>query len=274
MFAIKDIETFKQTDADRQEDLRGLVRTGRRILYRCWRDSFNINRRRIFCQNSGGCGSTYIIRLLEANGLTRVFHEKTPDLQKLGLEYYEQELPWVRTVSLLRYTRHDIEFEANNRLFSLSRPIHDAFPGAQFIHLHRDGTEAIRSSLSRPNATQYIDQNILFQGSLAGDHELDTFSRICHYWSNVNKRIYDDLQYLHLAKGVDSPMLRFEDLIDGNLEPLESVLKTELEIKSCAIANKNDIPESNKFPTYSNWTTKQKQTFDRICGPTMGLLGR
>lgn len=274
MFEIKNLEMFKQADADRREDLRGLVRTGRRILYRCWRDTFNINRTRIFCQNSGDCGSTYLVRLLGANGLTRVFHEKKPDLQKLGLEYYEQEMPWVRMVALLRYTRHDIDFEANHRLFSLSRPIHDAFPGARFIHLHRDGIETVRSVLSKPSVNRYFRDNIAFQGTLAGDHDLDVFSRACHYWANVNLRIHEDLQYLFLTKGLESPMIRFEDLVNGKIQTLEDFLKTSLAIKSCEAAHQSQLNESNRFSPYADWSLAQKHTFERICGPTMELLGR
>ncbi len=274
MFEIKNLEMFKQADADRREDLRGLVRTGRRILYRCWRDTFNINRTRVFCQNSGDCASTYLVRLLEANGLARVFHEKKPNLQNLGLEYYEQEMPWVRMVALLRYTRHDIDFESNNRLFSLSRPIHDAFPGARFIHLHRDGTESVRNTLSKPSVNRYFQDNPEFRGKLAGDHELDVFSRACHYWANVNLRIHQDLQYLFLTEGLDSPMLRFEDLVNGRIQAVEDILKTSFAIKSCPPANQSKVNVSKRFPPYADWNLHQKRTFERICGPTMGRLGR
>ena len=274
MLAFQDIETLKRTDADRGDDFRGLVRTGRRLFYRCWKDSFNINRMRVFCQNSGACGSTYVVRLLEANGLPGVFHEKQPDLLKLGLDFYEQEIPWLRLVSLLRYTRHDINFEASNRLFSLSRPLADAFPGARFIFLHRDGTETIRSVLSKPNVEQYFKDDIRFQGTLAGDPELDLFTRACLHWSNMNRRIHEDLQYLDLTQNIDAPTLRFENLIEGNIQPLEDALQTSLPVKTCQPANQSQAKGSKKFPAYAEWNRVQKETFQNICGETMGLLGR
>ena len=274
MIAFQDLETFKRADADRGDNLRGLVRTGRRIFNRCWKDSFNINRTRIFCQNSGACGSTYIVRLLEANGLRGVFHEKQPDLLKLGLDFYEREMPWLRLISLLRYTRHDINFEASNRLFSLSRPLADAFPGARFIFLHRDGIETIRSVLSKPNVAQYFREDVRFRGTLAGDHNLDIFSRACHHWSNMNRRIHEDLQYLDLTQQIDAPTLRFENLIDGNIQPLEDALQTTLRIKTCAPANQSKPSGQLRFPAYTEWTRIQKKTFQTICGETMALLGR
>ncbi len=44
-------------------------------------------------------------------------------LLEVGRQHYEQPMPTSKLVRMLRYTRHDVYFEANNRLFSLSREL-------------------------------------------------------------------------------------------------------------------------------------------------------
>ena len=141
-----------------------------------------IHQPRFFCLNSGCCGSTYLIRLLDDNGWKGVWHEKNPDFNAVGVAHFDHPMNERRLASLLRYTRWDVFLEANNRLFSLARPLHRAFPGARFMHLHRDGREAVRSALSRPDVDRYLRTNIRFQGKLAGPRNASPLERFCHYW--------------------------------------------------------------------------------------------
>lgn len=274
MLPTLDLTTLKSADIDGSAKIRGLIRIGRRILQRCWLDQEVINQKRIFCQNSGACGSTYIVKLLNENRIDRVFHEKTPDLNWVGLKHYETPLPVSRLVRVLRYTRHDSFFEANNRLFSLSREIAMAFPNAQFIHLHRDGSQAVRSAMSKPDVQTYLDENIRFKGSLAGPCHCEPFIRLCHHWANMNRRIFDDLKSVSRQSGQKPISLRFEDLVNGRVKRIEEILGRSLQQKTCQPANVGRVREAGKFPAYRDWTRAHKSAFDEICGPVMSLLGR
>lgn len=269
-----DLNTLKLADYDCSNDLRGLIRTGRRVLQRCWRDTDTISQKRIFAQNSGACGSTYLIRLLDENDIPRSFHEKTPDLNSIGVQHFDQPIESKRLIRLLRYTRHDAYFEANNRLFSLTCEIALAFPNAWFIHLHRDGAECVRSAMSKPNVEDYLRTNVRFRGSLAGSVSDQPFTRFCHYWANMNRRIADDLRCITNPDGSAAASLRFEDLVAGKVDALESVLGQSLQNKKCQPVNVGRVRSEGKFPKYNDWSAEQKATFDSICGPVMGMLGR
>ncbi len=271
--SVRDLAILNQADADRQSSVRGWVRTGRRMVNRCWRDTDSIRRPRVFCQNSGACGSTYVVRLLQTNGIERAFHEKTPDLNLVGLQHYEQPMGENRLVRMLRYTRHDADFEANNRLFSLTRELAVAFPNSKYIHLHRDGTEAVRSAMSKPEVKKYLASNVRFAGALAGDHSLPPFDRFCHYWANVNRRIHNDLQYVQ-NHGYQVVQLRFENLIAGRVDPVETLLDRQLVKSTCEPANTGRVGQQGQYPSYRQWDSGQKRTFERVCGPVMAMLGR
>ncbi len=274
MLPTLDLTTLKSADNDGTDSFRGLFRIGRRILKRCWLDQEVINQKRIFCQNSGACGSTYVVKLLNENRFEHVFHEKTPDLNWVGLRHYESPLPVSRLVRVLRYTRHDTFFEANNRLFSLSQEIATAFPNAQFIHLHRDGTQAVRSAMSKPGVQAYLHENIRFKGSLAGPHHCEPFIRLCHHWANMNKRIFDDLELVSHQSDQQPISLRFENLVNGRVNQLEEIVGQSLQQKTCQPANIGRVCGAGKFPEYRDWKPAQKSAFDEICGPVMSLLAR
>ena len=271
--SIVDIPSLQSCDTDASRSPRGLLRVGRRLAKRCWLDTKTINKPRVFCQNSGGCGSTYIARLLRENGVERAAHEKTPDLLQIGLDHFENPLPEKRLVRLLRYTRHNTFFEANNRLFSLTRELAIAFPNARFIHLHRDAVETVRSSLSKRDLANYLATDIRFRGTLAGPRHSDMFERFCFHWANMNRRIHDDLTYVQ-SQGFIVNNLQFEDLIAGRVENLEQALGDSLSKKQIRAVNVRPNRPEGRFPAWSEWTKNQQQTFETICGPVMALLNR
>ncbi len=227
---------------------------------------------RVFCQNSGCCGSTYIVQLLSDNGLSGCVHEKNPDFNQIGIDHFESPQNPHRLRKLLRYTRWDLFFEANNRLFSLSHAIADAFPNSQFLHLHRDGREAVRSALSRPDVEEYQRENLRFQGTLAGEKTMRPFVRACHYWNNMNQRILDDLEDLKSACGPHHT-LSFDNLVAGNLEALEKAIGRSLKIRQRAVVNKGPVRKSGKYPRYEDWNSNDQSTFWEVCGQTMQRLG-
>ncbi|MEM7453715.1 MAG: hypothetical protein AAF456_05095 [Planctomycetota bacterium] len=272
-----DIRTMSQADGistggSPVERLRKLQRIIRRSINRCWRDREVINAPRVFCQNSGGCGSTYIVKLLQSNGVANCFHEKSPDLNRQGLEFFEDSTRRGRIVRLLRYTRHDVRFEASNRLFSFSRELKTAFPQARFIHLHRHAADAVCSAMSKPDIERYLATSPRFVGTAGGPHDAPPFERFCHYWANINGRILNDLDELRLDEH-ERFSLAFNDLISGNMTSLESFLGVGFHTATIPAANVGRTGRSGRFPGYRDWAESHKEVFHRICDPVLTRLG-
>lgn len=261
--------------ADGRQDapgMRDLWRISRRRFKHRILEGAALHQPRFFCLNSGGCGSTYLICLLADNGWPGVYHEKVPDFNALGVEHWDGPLSQVRLASLLRYTRWDVFLEANNRLFSLARPLYRAFPGSRFVHLHRDGREAVCSALSRPDVAGYLRTNIRFQGTLAGPRQRSPLERFCHYWNNMNRRILDDLLQLFPLTG---PWLNlpFADLVAGRLNELERFTGREISVRRRPVVNRGLIGQQGRYPGFADWPESDQRLFHSICGETMQRLG-
>jgi hypothetical protein len=269
--AIPDFNLIAKADADASSGIRGRWRTLRRLIKRSVLDSNVRTETRIFCQNSGACGSHYIVDLLDDNDVERVFHEKDPDLNQLGVTHFDSPIPQSQLVATLRYTRHNVFFEANNRLFSLSSELATAFPGAKFIHLFRHPANAVRSAMSKPNVEQYLKTNIRFAGTLAGSSDQPPLQRFCHYWKNSNQRILDDLLKLEKS-GVPVLWLDFDRLINGDVERLGSFVGHELESRKRTPSNVGPVRHEGKFESFEAWNHTDKRTLEQICLPLFETL--
>ncbi|MEM6531508.1 MAG: hypothetical protein AAF654_02735 [Myxococcota bacterium] len=225
-----------------------------------------MNRNPVFGLCAGGCGSAYLVELLRANGLNGVFHEKKPDLRDEGLAYYRGDLALETAKALLRQTRWRVRIEVSNRLFSLAEPLSQAFAGARFIHLHRDGWDSVRSIWSNPRVEEIFAQDLRFQtlGEYSGG---DVFPAVCRYWRNINARIADDLE------GRLSVSIKFDDLIAGQLHSLENFLGLRLAVRSIDPVNIKTDLRKNRRPEFADWSPAEQQTFWVECGETMTRLG-
>jgi len=269
--AFQDLDLLAKADADASGGIRGRLRTLRRLIKRSVLDPHLRTQSRYFCQNSGACGSHYIVDLLTENGVDRVFHEKEPDLNETGVKHYESRLGRSSLVSVLRYTRHNVFFEANNRLFSLSTELAAAFPGAAFIHLFRHPAHAVRSAMSKPDVEQYLKSNVRFTGSLAGSPQQRPLERFCHYWANVNQRILDDLETLKQS-GKAVMWLNFEDMAAGNISTLESFLGLELKTRTRRPSHVGAVRKEGKFGAFENWSEADRRSLQAICLPLYDKL--
>lgn len=224
---------------------------------------------RFFCQNSGSCGSAYIVELLKANGLGPSYHEKPPDLDIFGIDYYEGRIPDWRARAVLLQTRRGVYFEANNRLFAMSRALKEAFPDARFIHLHRDPRSYVPSALSKPPSSTWDSGRRRYRSeALSGPLDSPLLDRACTYWTRYNRRILEDLRpYHHLS-------LKSADLFDGNLNDLERFLGHELRVRRLGAVNADKaVRKEGQHPNFHDWSSTDQQTLYRICGPLMEELG-
>lgn len=187
---------------------------------------------RLFCQNSGSCGSAYLVALLRANGIGPSYHEKPPDLDQDGIDYYEGRISDRHARAVLLQTRRRVFFEANNRLFAMSRVIKEAFPDARFIHLHRDPRSYVRSALSKPPSLTFdSDRRRYTSTALCGPLDAPLLERACRYWANYNRRIRTDLlAYDHLS-------LKSADLFAGSIDTLEKFLVRRLHVRQLPAVN-------------------------------------
>ena len=265
-----DLDLLATADADAQRGLRGRWRTLRRLVKR-FLDPAVKSEVRIFCQNSGACGSHYIVDLLNDNKVDRVFHEKEPDLNEIGVAHYERPISTAKLVRILRYTRHNVFLEANNRLFSLSKELSVAFPNAKFIHLFRHPANAVRSAMSKPQVENYLKTNVRFAGSLAGQFSMRPLERFCHYWHNVNQRIFEDLMELE-ATGVPVIWLEFDQLISGQIQCLEEFIGHSIRSIQRPPSNVGAVRKEGKFEPPENWSDDDREVLDRICLPLFERL--
>jgi len=269
---FRDFKTYSIADADASSGPRGWLRTARRALKRCWLDQNLIKSRRIFCQNIGGCGSTYIVQLLRDNGIEGAFHEKAPDLETLGVEHFESPISRHRLIRILRYTRYNVFFEANNRVFTMSRELSAAFPNARFIHLYRDPAQAVRSAMSKPNVVPYLKSNVRLRTSISGPASATPFEKFCHHWKIANQRILDDLDEVKRQTGQEFLTLRFDDLIAGNLSSFEDFAGIKLAKRTRPPVNQRQDRPEGKFPEFNDWTRSEQETLGQICSSLLAEL--
>ena len=269
--ALPDFELLARADADATSGVRGRWRTLRRLVRRSLFDREVRNQTRFFCQNSGSCGSHYIIDLLRENGVERVFHEKDPDLNEIGVQHFESPLPQSQLIQTLRYTRHNVFFEANNRLFSLSQELATAFPNSKFIHLFRHPANAVRSAMSKPNVVDYLETGVRFAGTLAGSSDQRPLERFCLYWKNVNQRIQNDMEFLEQS-GSSVIWLDFDDLISGNVKTLESFMGCELGKIKRSPSHVGAVRNEGKFESFEQWADVDRRALEEICLPLFETL--
>ncbi len=226
---------------------------------------------KVFCLNGGSCGSNYIAELLKVNGWSDCYHEKKPDLDHEGMLHFEGRMDVRYLKLLLRWTRHRVRFEANNRLFSMGKELMQLYPNAKFIHLYRDGRSVVTSAMNIAKAELTWGSSRLRYRStkLCGDPQLSNFEKSCNYWSRYNQRIMDDLGTASLLR------LKFEDLVAGKVDDLANFLGTDLRVRQIPPVNhqKRKKTGSAAFPRYADWSDEHQRQFWEICGPVMTTLG-
>lgn len=269
---IRDFKTYSIADADSMLGPRGWLRTARRAVKRCWLDQKTINAPRVFCQNIGGCGSTYIVQLLRDNGIENAFHEKAPDLETLGVEHFENPISQNRLIRILRYTRHNVFFEANNRIFTMTRELASAFPSSRFIHLYRDPAQAVRSAMSKPNVVPYLKSNVRLRTSIGGPESAPPLEKFCHHWQIANRRILDDLHQVSRRTGQGYLTLKFDDLIAGKLGAFEEFTGMKLTEQTRPPVNQRQDRPEGKFPEFKDWSQSDQETLKQICHPLLAEL--
>jgi len=163
--------------------------------------------------------------------------------------------------------------EVNSVLRRHCNALREAFPQANFIHLIRDGREVIRSMMSRKTMT-LEDLNTRLIHPKKGDSwrkqwpEMNRFERLCWYWQVENHYLRNSIRYtVQFEKLISSYNYFKEKLLDAlRLSIKEDVWR--LTINTPKNATKRYI-----IPHWSDWDTKRREAFEKICGTEMKKNG-
>ena len=230
-----------------------------------------MNATQFFCLNSGGCGSTYMVDLLKINNVQGCYHEKWPDMDRLGVYYYLGQSHDRLIKAVLNHTRRNVFFESNNRLFPFARLIQEISPNAKFIHLHRNGYDIVNSLVNKNNFDHTFkhSKRLRYRSQLCGPSFLSSFERACHYWANINRYIHQSLQ------DKDHLQIRFDDLVSGRIDHLASFMDVRLDTNVIPPVNtKQHLKSDNpKYRSHQDWPDDWRNTFQGICGEVMENLG-
>jgi hypothetical protein len=112
-----------------------------------------------------------------------------------------------------------------------------------------------------------------YASRLAGDPSLDPFERTCHYWANINERIFEDLDGMPDQNVLN---IKFENLIQRNLNGLESFLGRSFQYGVIDSVNtKDDLKDESAevLGDFEDWPEDWKRTFVKICGSVQRQLG-
>ena len=176
---------------------------------------------------------------------------------------------------LIALSRIRVNVEVSHDIFSFSKFIKKVYPNSKFIHLHRNGVDSIRSMVNKITFPDIFEKStrIRYSSRLAGEKDLDAFSRACKYWANINRRIMEDLNEMDDA---ETDQLRFRDLIGGDLKCVEQFLECSLPVKTMEpVRTKEHLKDDSavRIGKFTDWPVEWKRTFARICGPVHEKLG-
>ena len=225
---------------------------------------FKNQKNKIFCLNSGSCGSMYIVKLLNHNLIKNCYHQKFPEMNNFGLKLFNKKnlkVPWY-----FKLTRRHIFFESSNRLFSFTNYLNKNYQ-PKFIHLFRNPFEYLESTIKKKNFFSNFKNtnhprynNVNLCGALSDDPLI----RAANYWFNINNKIFEDFKNIENKKKI---WIDCQNLFKGEINNFEKFIGFELKIKKINRVNTKDnlinIQKSN-FDVQHNLLKKNKNLHNKI----------
>ena len=156
--------------------------------------------------------------------------------------------------------------EANVYLEPFLDEIRDEIPDAEFIHLHRDGRDVVRSILNRGWYDTPLDRRHRVVPMPEWD-DLNQFERACWYYRFTNEKLMK-------ATGT---RIRFEEMVSDPDYLRQTLRKIGLAVHpllgDTEFSKHIDANRSNGFPPYEQWPEELRVVFERICGDVQRSLG-
>ncbi len=228
----------------------------------------------------GRSGTTFLADLLDRAPGCAVFHEARGDWPALSRAFANPEtaheyLAGARerlVAARIRSSGCAIYGEVNSYLrYHVPALIERWDP--TILHLFRDGRAVVRSVMNRPTFTPEDRSTVNLMPRredpwAAEFPQFDRFAKVCWYWASTNRDLLD----------WDLARARFEDVTasyeafsEQVLEPLG--LDVSREIWEERVGRPKNASKSNHFPAWEDWSSRQQEQFERICGPVMARLG-
>lgn len=242
----------------------------------------------VFVVGTGTCGTRYLSTLLQENGVEGVYHEKDPALFQHSMRWARGELDEDQEEKFratLRETREDVAVETNWGHSFIVSLLHDVFPDARFVYIHRDGRECVRSRMSGWDLTPeegWTVEDTTTPPFLEGEFKAPRFIRLCRWWTTMNRlllevlpgtRISWDLTRGHQVGHPRVCVFPFEHLVEPRTDSwngFQEWLGVGLDtISTDPVGEKTDKP----WPAWEDWPEAFQNVYAWICGSTMHDLG-
>ncbi len=196
----------------------------------------------------------------------KAFNNNKEALKYVNFRYYE---------IYCRMHKKQIEVygEINPFLRRHVLPLKDVFYFALFFHIVRDGRDVVRSIMSKSNLSKKdpIQKFILPSAKDKWQKKwssMSRFEKVCWWWQAENKYLRENIghivQFEKLIRDYDYFQKNILDYLD---------LKIPKEKWQEYINQITNRTKKFSFPHWTNWTKKQMNVFNKICGEEMLKCG-
>lgn len=234
-----------------------------------------------FVTGNGRSGTVFLADLLSKSENGWIFHEY-PSLDRKGFvnAYLGQKELIPERLKLIedrKKQQPDMIYGEVNSYLRYQIPFLRTFTSEVF-HLVRNGKDVIRSMVNR-NPQSFTDQDT--QGTKRifpyGDDpyvskwsSMDRFERLCWFWQySILKMCKEKVPIIQFEQVLTS----YEYLREKLLIPTGVVLDFDVWDSERDVIKNETNPFKKEFPSYEDWSEKQKDSFSFICGKAMDLIG-
>lgn len=233
-----------------------------------------------FVLSTGRTGTKWLSSTLnEYSSSASVKHEPLPEEQRAQVkasQSYTSARNYVNDFRLKDIffrlkSLEDLEVygEVNSALRRHLLPLREAIPSAKFIHLVRNGKDVVRSVFSRD---AYHEKHSLYREYLPPRvpftrsewMQLSEFERTCWAWRGENEFLRDHISLRSRFEDILSSYELFQEQI---LEPLHLNV-SQSDWRGSTQKSENSTSRY-KIPSWEDWSTDMKRTFENICGDEM-----
>lgn len=241
----------------------------------------------VFIVGTGRCGTKSLAHILNNVPGVQVEHEIDPPLLDEVDGYLKGKIGKEKLIDILRTTRKPktkglkVFGESNQRLSFIIPELMEAFPGAKFIWIIRDGREVVSSTTFRGWYGYPIIKTLKSEkwepyrigGDFVGDiisdewNKMKPFAKNCWYWSYTNKII--DNQRKNDKE--DFLFVKIEEM-NGCLDKIKEFIgipkKLGLENRIVNAAKKRYLFNGGPLK-FDMWTKRERMVFEFYAGEIM-----